>query len=253
MQKPLLIPVAIAVLAAHPASAQDILFDFDTAPLHSPFPISLTVGGITARFSASGGGFSIQEAGTMGFTPAGFAGRCLYPSSVFLADLQIEFSPAVSDFSILYAPQELACDSSARMRVTAYLDGVLVGTSTTTANPPGTWPTATLAFTRAPGFDYVVVHYDAPPPTGGDWGPIFMADNLRVTPGPPALRVFLADAQTAVMAWPATSTGFALQAKAVLGGTNWVSVTNTVNVVVGENQVAVPPAGSARFFRLVHP
>jgi hypothetical protein len=31
------------------------------------------------------------------------------------------------------------------------------------------------------GFDTVVVHYDAPPPTGGDWGPIFMADYMVVT------------------------------------------------------------------------
>lgn len=26
-----------------------------------------------------------------------------------------------------------------------------------------------------------MVHYDAPPPTGGDYGTIFMADNMNVT------------------------------------------------------------------------
>jgi hypothetical protein len=68
------------------------------------------------------------------------------------------------------------------MRVTAYLGGVLEGTATMTADPPGTWPTATLTISLPAGFDSVVVHYDAPPPTGGDWGPIFMADNMAVTP-----------------------------------------------------------------------
>jgi hypothetical protein len=29
-----------------------------------------------------------------------------------------------------------------------------------------------------------VVHYDAAPPTGGDWGPVFLADNMNVTPVP---------------------------------------------------------------------
>ena len=69
------------------------------------------------------------------------------------------------------------------MRVTAYMNGAFVGTNTATANP-GTWPTATLGFSSAQAFNSVVVHYDAPPPTGGDWGPIFMADNMSVTAVP---------------------------------------------------------------------
>jgi hypothetical protein len=157
------------------------LFDFENAPVHSPLPLSLTVNGITAQFSATGQGFSIQPATTMGFTPAGFSGNCIYPSSVFASDLDISFSESLSRLSILYAPQELACDSSARMRVTAFMDGTQVGTATMTVDPPGTWPSATLAISVPEGFNRVVVHYDAPPPTGGDWGPIFMADNLAVS------------------------------------------------------------------------
>jgi hypothetical protein len=80
----------------------------------------------------------------------------------------------------LYAPQELACDSSATMRVTAYLDGMLVGSAITNAQP-GTWPSETLRFASLQGFNSVVVHYDKPPVTGGDWGPIFMADNMKIT------------------------------------------------------------------------
>src|SRR5436190_8475003 len=79
------------------------------------------------------------------------------------------------------------------MRVTASMDGTLVGTATTTADPPGTWPTATLAFSSTEPFNDVVLHYDAPPPTGGDWGPIFMADNMLITavPEPSGLLVLL--------------------------------------------------------------
>jgi hypothetical protein len=103
---------------------------------------------------------------------------------VYAADLLVSFSQTVTDFPIMYAPEEYGCDSSARMRVTAYMNGAYVGAATTTACPPGTWPTGTLSCAFAQGFNSVVVHYDAPPPTGGDWGPIFMADNMRFTPAP---------------------------------------------------------------------
>lgn len=167
-------------------AAQPILFDFDTAPLQSPFPVTLSYGGITANFTATGQGYSIQNANTMGFTPQGFAGRCIYPSSVYLADLLIRFDHPIADFSILYACQELGCDDAATMRVTAYLQGALVGTNTKTAGFPGTWPSDTLACSFPTGFDSVVVHYDSHPPTCQDYGVIFMADNMRVTPYQPA-------------------------------------------------------------------
>ena len=156
------------------------LFDFDGAPLHSSLPLDITVEGLTAHFWATGQGYSVQRTDVLGFTPVGFAGNCIYPNSVFAADLHVSFSEALTSLSILYAPEEYACDSSATMRVTAYLNGAFVGTSTMAAEP-GTWPTATLAYNSSAVFNDVVVHYDSAPPTGGDWGPIFMADNLAVT------------------------------------------------------------------------
>src|SRR5207248_6620408 len=139
--------------------AEDALFDFENAPLHASLPISVTAGGITAQFSATGQGFSIQPANTMGFTPAGFSGNCIYPNSVYAADLLASFSTPLVRFSILYAPQELGCDSSATLRVTAFMDGVVVGTSTTNASSPGTWPSEILAFSSAQSFNSVVSHY----------------------------------------------------------------------------------------------
>ena len=158
-----------------------VLFDFDNAPLHASLPIDLTVSGLTAHLSATGQGFSIQQANTMGFTPAGFGGFCVYPNSIYASDLLISFSATLTDFSIMYAPQELGCDDSARMRVTAYMGTTNVGTRTTTAPVPGTWPTGTLSISVPGGFNRVVVHYDARPPTCQDYGTIFLADNMLVT------------------------------------------------------------------------
>lgn len=157
-----------------------IAFDFDSAPVHTSLPIDLTIGGLTAHLSATGGNYSIQPADTLGFTPQGFSGLCVYPNTIFPADLLVDFSAPQSYFSIMYAPQELGCDDSATMRVTAYLDGAFAGTNTATAPVPGTWPTGTLTILVPGGFDRVVVHYDAPPPTCQDWGPIFLADNMIV-------------------------------------------------------------------------
>ena len=195
----LIVPLVAFALTLAPVTAFAEHFDFDSAPVHASLPISLTVGMVTAQFTASGSGFSIQPANTMGFTPAGFGGLCLYPNSVFASDLSIAFDQVLSDFTLMYAPQELACDSSAIMRVTAYKDAILVGSDLTTAPVPGTWPTGTLVFSSSFGFNRVVVHYERAPGSGGDWGPIFMADNMDVTvattsapmagPGTPRLSV----------------------------------------------------------------
>lgn len=161
--------------------SQSVLFDFDNAPVYSSLPINLTVNGITANFSATGQGYSIQDAGVLGFVPQGFAGHCIYPNSIYLADLLISFDQMLTDFSIMYSCQELGCDDAATMRVTAYLNGTLTGTSTKTASNPGTWPVETLSCNFTQGFDSVVVHYDSRPPTCQDYGVIFLADNMRVT------------------------------------------------------------------------
>jgi hypothetical protein len=173
------------VLITH-LHGQSILFDFENAPLYTSLPIRLSAGGITAQFSATGQGFSIQPANSMGFTPTGFSGNCIYPNSIYASDLLVSFSAPLTYFSILYAPQELACDSSATMRVTAYLDGALIGTAVTNAQP-GTWPSEILQFSSSQTFNSVVVHYDKPPVTGGDWGPIFLADNMNITAAPPPI------------------------------------------------------------------
>jgi len=168
------------------ASAQMVLFDFDNAPLHSPLPLDLTVDGIRAHLSSGSPlyNYSVQQADVLGFTPAGFSGNCIYPGSVFQSDLLIAFDQPLQRIAIMYAPEEYATDSSCTMRLTAYSGPNVVGTTTTIIDPPGTWPTGTLSLSTALSFDNVVIHYDHAPVTGGDYGPIFMADNLAVAPVP---------------------------------------------------------------------
>jgi hypothetical protein len=86
--KPRILITLAAFLLSH-AHAQTVLFDFENAPVHSPLPITLTVGGVTAHLSGTGQGFSVQPANTLGFTPVGFSGNCIYPSSIYAADLVI--------------------------------------------------------------------------------------------------------------------------------------------------------------------
>ena len=252
--------LALVSLLAAPAGAQSLLFDFDNAPVHTPLPISLTVGGITAHFSATGQGFSIQPADSLGFTPVGFAGYCIYPSSIYAADLLVSFSTALTDFSILYAPEEYACDSSATMRVTAFQDGVMVGTAVTNAQA-GTWPSETLRLSSAQPFDIVMVHYDQPPVTGGDWGPIFMADNMTVTPAPLPMRLTtparLADGtfQLTFTNWPnLTFTAFG-STNLTLPFSNWTSLGAVTEVSPGQFQFADSQATtlSRRFYCVTSP
>jgi hypothetical protein len=257
--KTLVVFAGLGFLSAQ-ARPQGVLFDFDSAPVHSPLPISLTVGGITAQFSATGQGFSIQPANTMGFTPAGFSGNCIYPSSVFAADLLVGFSQPMSDFSILYAPQELGCDSSATMRVTAYLNSTFVGTSTTNASAPGTWPSEFLTFSSAQGFNRVVIHYDARPACQ-DYGPIFMADNMTVTPAPPVIllsnpaKLPNGAFQFGFTNTPGANFSVAGTMNLSLSFTNWTVLGGVAEISPGQFQFTDPQAtnGPQRFYRVRSP
>ena len=238
--------------------AQNVLFDFENATVHSPLPIDLTVSGITAQFSATGAGFSIQPANTMGFTPAGFSGNCIYPNSIFASDLQIAFSKPLTNFSILYSPQELGCDDSATLRVTGYAGTGFVATATTTASAPGTWPSQQLSLASTQGFDHVVVHYDARPPTCQDWGPIFLADNMIVSLAPepiipPTLQITIMTNEHQ-LAWPASATGFWVQASMDLLSTNaWIDLTNLPVLSGDQNTVVLPIDKTNEYFRLLKP
>jgi photosystem II stability/assembly factor-like uncharacterized protein len=217
-----ILPICFALLIlgvivqVSPASAQPVLFDFDSAPIHTSLPISQTVNGLTANLSGTGQGYSIQDANVLGFTPQGFSGLVIYPNSIYLADLLIRFDQPITYFSIMYSVQELACDTSATMRVTAYFHGGLIGTDTKVARIPGTWPVDTLSCSFPQGFDSVVVHYDSHPPACQDYGVIFMADNMQATP--------LATAQPAGWSIQSSPTANNLYGVASSRASIWVAV-----------------------------
>jgi hypothetical protein len=187
--------ILTAMALCMPARAASITFDFENATVGSSLPLNLTVDGLTASLSATGlGSFYIQQPqNTIGLTPQGFSGNALIPTSIDSADLHVGFSRTLTDFSILVAPQDLNTSSTATLRVTAYMNNVLVGTNTSMGTEPFFWPSSTLSFGSAQGFNSVVVHYDSPPPGAPpeDYGRIFVADNMIVTPVPEPSAVLL--------------------------------------------------------------
>jgi len=69
----------------------------------------------------------------------------------------------------------------------------------------------------------------------------------------PAQTLLLTGTNTVAISWPAAIGGYALQQNSSLTTTNWVNVTNTVNLVNGQNQVIVPENSSNSFYRLILP
>jgi hypothetical protein len=247
------------------AGAQSVVFDFENATVGTSLPLSLTVGGITANFSSTGlGGYYIQQPqNTIGVIPAGFSGNCLNPSSIYAADLHVGFSKPLTAFSILYAPQELACDNSATVSVTAYLNGSPVGTNSTNATVfcTCTWASQTLAFSSAHPFDSVVVHYVAPGPGCQDYGPIFVADNMIVTPAPPPI-VLTNPARLTNGAFQFAFTNTASAPFTVYGTTNltqsfsnWTTLVGVIESPPGQFLVTDAKAtnSSQRYYRVSSP
>ena len=84
--------------------------------------------------------------------------------------------------------------------------------------------------------------------TGGFWSLL----SVIQTPGSPTLRIFLTSSNTAVIAWPAPSTGFRLLLNTNLNTTNWSTAGSPITVG-SENQVIIAPPVGREFFRLVNP
>lgn len=73
------------------------------------------------------------------------------------------------------------------------------------------------------------------------------------TAASPKLTMVATTTNTAIVSWPASSTGYQLQQNSALDATNWVDVSSAVNTVNGQNQVAVSTVVGASFYRLRHP
>ena len=70
------------------------------------------------------------------------------------------------------------------------------------------------------------------------------------TPGAPLLKIFLTPTNTAVVSWPAPSTGFGLQQNTDLRTTNWLPPAETVSTNGETKFIIVRPPTGQRFYRL---
>ena len=254
--------MVLASLLILRAPAQNVVYNFDNLPVYSPLPIYDVQGGIIAQFTATGAGYSIQSVTTATVVPVGFSGNFIFPSSVFASDMMVSFSKPLMAFSILYASQELACDDSATMRVTAYMDATPVGTSTTNSTSlcVCTWTANTLSITTTQAFNRVVVNYDAKPPTCADWGPVFLVDNMIVTPMPPVVLTYpIKQANGAFQFtftntpnWPFTVLG---TTNLALPFSNWTTITGLTETLPGQFQFVDALATNVpqRFYRVRSP
>jgi hypothetical protein len=66
----------------------------------------------------------------------------------------------------------------------------------------------------------------------------------------PAATIAATSTNTAVIAWPASVSGFTVQQNPDLSTTNWVTVTNADNIANGQHQVVVPVTNAKMFYRL---
>ena len=84
--------------------------------------------------------------------------------------------------------------------------------------------------------------------TGGFWSLLSVVQTI----GSPTIRIFLTSTNTAVVAWPLSSTGFNLEQNTDLKTGGWTSAGSPFTVG-SENQVIVTPPPGRLFFRLNHP
>lgn len=97
---------------------------------------------------------------------------------------------------------------------------------------------------------------DAGKMSGGNFtldGGFWSAASVVQTPGSPLLSLTVAG-NNYILSWPATSTGFQLQANSALGNTNgWGGVAGSQVTNSGVISVTVPAAAGNNFYRLKNP
>lgn len=87
----------------------------------------------------------------------------------------------------------------------------------------------------------------------GAWLMQVAAFRVPASSAGPRLSLQLTDTSSLLITWPVSETGLTLQSNSQLGTANWTNVTNTVSVVSGQFQVALPLSGPQAFYRLTGP
>jgi hypothetical protein len=95
------------------------------------------------------------------------------------------------------------------------------------------------------------VGFTFPESIGGPPDSAIFAPNFEFQDGivPPVLNITLAG-NDVLISWSATYTGYALQANGDLTTTNWMTATNSVVTVGGQNQVLISSPAGNNFYQL---
>lgn len=94
------------------------------------------------------------------------------------------------------------------------------------------------------GYDSYVIHLWV------DWALVGLTTVDGSPLLPAALEVSATPTNSLQLSWPAAAVGYVLEESPQLTVANWTTVTNQAQLVGPDIEVAVPFAGSARFFRL---
>lgn len=252
---PALLLTALGMWPTCSASAQTVTFDFDTGTpvvnVGRSLPFDQTAGGITARFSAISGAFSVQTELSTGYALSQFSGKYLLPSPPRGSALRMQFDRELTDVAFTFATTDYSPTIPTPIVLTAFsvtpTGTNTVGSATARAAYGGDkWPMGTLDFNFGTTlFNRVEVRIQA----GGD--ATFTLDNVTVTLLP-ELGIRVADTGGVVVSWRWPSTGFVLQQSTDVDSANWTTVTDPVEVVDGQNQVTVLPVAERAFYRLFH-
>jgi len=78
-------------------------------------------------------------------------------------------------------------------------------------------------------------------------------DSVYINVATAPLLAIAGSGTNVILSWTTNAAGFRLVANTNLTTTNWQTVTNPINIVIDQNQVTVPAAGAASFFRLQNP
>jgi hypothetical protein len=184
-----ILTTALVLWSVCGSRAQDIQFDFDTGSpslgVGQSVPLTQTVGGLTASFSAPFLAFSVQTEASAGLTLSQFFGKFIYPNNQNRNTLQVQFSQPVSAITLNFATYEFhdPGGTPSNIQLTAYLTSTAlppVGSTTTfgAVIPGDTFPQGTLSFS-AGGQPFDIIQVVVPPQAGGTT--TFAIDTMTVT------------------------------------------------------------------------
>ncbi|MCB9475158.1 MAG: hypothetical protein H6678_15255, partial [Candidatus Delongbacteria bacterium] len=224
-------------------------------------PATQSQNGLTVSYSTLMSSWSIQN-NISGFLPQVFSGNFGFPGSLYDNVMELQFSQPLTDLTVSFCTADLAgeTDITTQIRVRTFANSTSDPVQTTVW-ARGDWQQMQYAEGRldlsAPApFSVAIIDCPYQGPTSS---PMYFFDNLivqRWVPVAPILQIdhdAVLDPSHLRLHWPAPSTGFVLQRADEPLLPTWITVTEPVVELNGENTVLVPLTAGMGGFRLVLP